>query len=194
MQLQDRDFLGNWRKRAVMADHRSLANHARLFGLLLLATQPLVAFGDWRVLAQEDQTGDLTQRLAVVDSPGGERLAIFRDTEQGVYGKFKLREGLETLVPTLCPTFRVDKRRPLVLSGGEDQPCKSAPNEVQFFLGTVKDGRIASPVLLQLMNGNTASFRYQLEHVGYAEAAFGLQRSKQALAEIIGADVEVVWR
>ena len=181
-----------------MADHRCSANrlraYARLFLFLLLGAQPPVASGDWRVLAQEDQAGGLTHRLAIVDSPAGERLAVYRDLEQNVHGKLRLREGLETLAPSLCPTFRVDSRRPMVLSGGEGLPCEIASNNVEFFLGKIRDGRIVSPVLLQLMNGNTAWFRYRLEHVGYVEAAFGLQRSKQALAEIIGADVEVVWR
>ncbi len=167
---------------------------AWLLGGLLLTIQPWPLLADWRVLAEADQSGALTRRLATVDSDKGERLAIFKDAEQRVYGTFRLREGLQVLVAGQCPTFRVDKRRPLALSGADQQNCVGTAGEVTFHLGTVKEGRIASPVLLQLMNGNTASFRYRLEHVGYAEAAFDLQRSKQALAEVIGPDVEVEWR
>ncbi len=168
--------------------------YSRMLGILLLGIQPLTTSADWRVLAREDQRGELTRRVAIVDSSDGERLAIFRDPEQRVYGTFKLREGLEILVRNQCPTFRVDKRRPMVLSGVDDQPCAGTGGQVQFYLGKIEEGRIASPVLLQLMNGNTARLRYRLEHVGYAEAAFDLQRSKQALGEIIGAEVDVEWR
>ncbi len=175
-----------------MVKHRW--RRAWLLGGLLLGIQPCSLFADWRVLAEADQSGALTRRLATVDSDKGERLAIFKDAEQRVYGTFRLREGLQVLVADQCPTFRVDKRRPLALSGADQQNCLSTAGEVTFHLGTVKEGRIASPVLLQLMNGNTASFRYRLEHVGYAEAAFDWQRSKQALAEVIGPDVEVEWR
>ena len=167
---------------------------ARWLGVLLLCMQPLPAPADWRVLVEEDQTGELTQRRAIVESRGGERLAIYKDDQQGVYGIFKLREGLERLVPKQCPTFRVDKRLPMVLSGVADQSCEGSVSEVRFYLGTIQEGRIASPVLLQLMNGNTAWLSYRLEHVGYAEAAFDLQRSKQALLDIIGSDVTVEWR
>ena len=167
---------------------------ARLLGVLLLCVQASAALADWRVLVEEDQTGELTQRRAIVDSRGGERLAIYKDHQQSVHGIFKLRQGLESLVSNQCPTFRVDKRSPLLLSGVEEQSCEGSAGEVKFYLGSVQEGRIASPVLLQLMNGNTAWLRYRLEHVGYAEAAFDLQRSKQALADIIGPDVAVEWR
>ena len=167
---------------------------ARLLVMLLLCVQPSATVAEWRVLVEEDQTGELTQRRAIVDSRGGERLAIYKDDQQRVHGIFILRQGLESLVSKQCPTFRVDKRRPLVLSGVEEQSCEGSASEVKFYLGSVQEGRIASPVLLQLMNGNTAWLRYRLKHVGYAEAAFDLQRSKQALADIIGPDVAVEWR
>ncbi len=166
--------------------------HLWLGSVLFLLIQPVTGLADWRVLLREDESGELTQRVAVVDSPGGERLEVYRDAKQGLYGAFKLGNGLVTLAQAACPTFRVDQRRPVRL--GAQGECNVSADQVEFFLGEVNGRQIASPILLQLMNGNTAFFRYQLNRVGYAETAFGLQRSKQALVEVIGTGVKVVWR
>jgi len=131
--------------------------------------------------------------MALTQTADGHRLEVFRGEQGAVYGDLVLPPGLQRFSETLCPTFQVDKRRPKSLD--EDREgCQLDGQRARFPLGTVEEARIVSPILVQLMYGSTVVFRYQLQHVGYAEATFSLQGSRQALAEAIGPEVTVSAR
>lgn len=158
--------------------------------LAYLSLLPQTGLADWRVLQAPGADGTAGRKAAVSENETRHRLEVFVDGQGEVYGSFLLPPGLDRFPEDACPTFQVDRRRPINLATRPDG-CRILARRVRFALGTVKDARVASPILVQLMYGNVAFIRYRLEHVGYGEAAFGLQGSKQALLEAIGPGVTV---
>ena len=151
---------------------------------------PGALLADWRVLQAPGVDGTADRKAAVSENETRHRLEVFVDGQGKVHASFLLPPGLDRFPDDGCPTFQVDRRRPINLAMRPDG-CRIFGRRLRFALGTVKDARVASPILVQLMNGNVAFIRYRLEHVGYGEAAFSLEGSKQALLEAIGPGVTV---
>lgn len=168
----------------------SIYGPVRLAPWLLVLGLASATQAQWRAEDMVAATGAGTDKMAVVEDPAGYRLEIYKDPGGVVHGAFRLRQGFEVFAEGGCPTFRVDRSRALNLSEYAS-PCVPLKGRTEFVLGTVQDSRIKSPILLQLMNGHEMVLRYHLADVGYRETTFELRRSKQALAEAIGADVTV---
>jgi hypothetical protein len=175
--------LGRWGRTAV--SHTRWAFPWLCLGLLSSAT-----LADWSVLEVPGAPDGPATKIALTESADGHRLEVFLGEQGAVYAYLVLPPGLQRFSEALCPTFQVDKRRSKSLHAYREG-CDLDVQRARFPLGTVEEARIASPILAQLMYGDTVVFRYQLQHVGYAEATFSLQGSKQALAEAIGPEVTV---
>ncbi len=157
---------------------------------LLLIIIPGISTAEWMIEEIARPAGDGTDNIAVVENPAGYRLEIYKNDDGVVYGSFTLRTGFDTFAKGSCPTFRVDEGRAINLTRNTDH-CKRKGNRTEFVAGIIESDQIKSLVLLQLMNGSRVVFRYQLKNVGYQETGFELQRSKQALAEVIGSNTSV---
>lgn len=166
----------------------------RLFlPLLLVSLVPPPVSAAWTISIEDGGTGDQARTVAVVQAGSGARLEVFRDGKQVIHAALILGEGFDVFAEDICPTLAIDQRRPVNMSSA-DNPCRVSGHRVRFAIGPVQESTITSPLLLQLMNGKTAVLRYQLRNGGYGEAAFSLQRSKQALVEAIGPGVTVLAR
>lgn len=173
---------------------RAVALYTRRAGpWLCLGLLSSATLADWSVLQVPGNPERPATRMALAQTADGHRLEVFLGEHGAVYGEFVLPPGLQRFSEALCPTFQVDKRHPRSLQAYREG-CEPDGQRARFRLGTVEEGHIVSPILVQLMYGNTVVFRYQLQHVGYDEATFSLQHSKQALAEVIGPKVTVSAR
>lgn len=164
-----------------------------LLCLCLVSLVPLPTSAAWTISMEHGGTEAQPRKVAVVQAGSGERLEVFRDGKQVVHAALVLGEGFDVFAADICPTLAIDQRRPVSISS-VDRPCRVSGHRLQFAVGPVQDGTITSPLLLQLMNGSTAVLRYRLRDTGYGEAAFSLQRSKQALVEVLGPEVRVLAR
>ncbi len=164
----------------------------RLF-LFLVSLVPLPISAAWVISIEHGGAEAQARKVAVVQAGSGERLEVFRDDKQMVHAALILSEGFDVFAENICPTLAIDRRRP-VNKFSVDKPCEVSGHRVQFAIGPVEGGTITSSLLLQLMNGSTAVLRYRLRNAGYGEAAFSLQRSKQALVEVLGPEVTVLAR
>ncbi len=173
-----------------------LVRRARLWAALLATCLQLLATAspaDWKVVQESTGNEGATRDVAVSENETRHRLEVRVDSDGTVLASFVLPPGLTRFPEGYCPTFQVDSRRPVNLAtwpGG----CQVFAQQVQFALGMVRDKRVASPVLIQLMNGIVAAVRYRQEYAGYGEATFSLQGSKQALTAAMGRNVTVTAR
>jgi hypothetical protein len=173
---------------------RAAALHTRrAVPWLCLALLSSATLADWSALEVPGTPERPATKMALTQSADGHRLEVFLEEQGTVYADLVLPPGLQRFSEALCPTFQVDKRRPKSLHAYREG-CQLDGRRARFPLGTVEQARIVSPILVQLMYGNTVVFRYQLQHVGYARATFSLQGSKQALAEALGPEVTVSAR
>ncbi len=145
------------------------------------------AFAQWRV-AQETPAGiGKSIDVAIIDNDSGHSLRLFNDETQSVRGIFTIRDGFDTIDPGVCPTYRVDKRKPRRVTFEEGR-CRILPKHAEFTLGKTGQGR--NRQLHRIMNGDTIIFRYRLGGGNYRETTFTLRGSKYALVTAVE-DLEV---
>ena len=159
---------------------------------LVLAAAPAVWAEPWAFRSVAGEGGALRQ--AYVGNASGQDLEISRDPAGTVRGALRLGPGLKSLAPDACPTFQVDEA-PAVSLARTASPCVAGAGEALFVLGEIRDDRLRSGLVTQLMNGREVVLRYRLaDGAGYGAARFPLTRSKQALAEALGGGVRVTHR
>ncbi|NKC16824.1 MAG: hypothetical protein GKR94_32920 [Gammaproteobacteria bacterium] len=127
------------------------------------------------------------EAVAVVAAVNGDALRVYQDARGTLHLSLRLRNGLERLSTSLCPTVQVDDDAPITQIPG--QLCATDPRGARLTLGEIEDGTIKSPLLLRLMNGTTITARFKLNAWGYRSSVFTLTGSKQALFNVIGPDV-----
>ncbi len=150
-----------------------------LFAAVLFA-QPAIA--QWRV-AQETPAGtDNRIDIAIVENDSGHSLRLFSDETQNVRATFTIRGGFDTIDPSVCPTYRVDKRVPERVTFEEGR-CRILPKQAEFTLGKTGQGR--NRKLHRIMNGGSIIFRYRLGGGNYRETRFTLRGSKYALTTAV---------
>ena len=156
--------------------------------LLLLLTVTDTATAAWSTI----EAGDINLIVVAVNKNSqGQTTEVFLGTGQTVYLRLSLGTGFETFGITSCPTFQIDSRLPLHhFDVGER--CIINKKVATFELGKISDDEIESLVLHRLMNGNNVAFRYTINSGQYRRAQFNLDRSKQALTRVIGADTHIV--
>ena len=156
-----------------------------LFAGHMLFSAPTLA--QWRV-AQESPNGSGKRiDVAIVENDSGHSLRLFHDETRNVRGIFTIRGGFDTIDPSGCPTFRVDKREPKRVSFEEGR-CRILPKQAEFTLGKTGFGR--NRQLQRIMNGSSIVFRYRLGGGHHRETVFTLRGSKYALTTAVE-DLEV---
>ena len=150
-----------------------------LFAAVLFA-QPAIA--QWRV-AQETPAGtDNRIDIAIVENDSGHSLRLFSDETQNVRATFTIRGGFDTIDPSVCPTYRVDRRVPERVTFEEGR-CRILPKQAEFTLGKTGQGR--NRKLHRIMNGGSIIFRCRLGGGNYRETRFTLRGSKYALTTAV---------
>ncbi len=153
---------------------------AGIFFAAVLFAQPAIA--QWRV-AQETPAGtDNRIDIAIVENDSGHSLRLFSDETQNVRATFTIRGGFDTIDPSVCPTYRVDKRVPERVTFEEGR-CRILPKQAEFTLGKTGQGR--NRKLHRIMNGGSIIFRYRLGGGNYRETRFTLRGSKYALTTAV---------
>jgi hypothetical protein len=163
----------------------------RILVIAVLAAFALDAAAQWVVGSETVKEGEEPIKVAMVRNASGHALLLYQDEASMVRGLFIIRPGFDAIAESSCPTYQIDDHKPLSLILGTDS-CVLEPTRAHFIVGPVADGRVRSDQLLGIMNGTTLLFRYPLASRGYRETVFTLQGSKQAVYEVIGADVKVV--
>ena len=107
--------------------------------------------------------------VAVVTNDLGHSLKVYLDDAGVVRGMFTINGGFDALATTICPTYRVDERRPRVVGIGETS-CQIEPKRAHFTFGQQQGSEVRSTELHRLMNGTAIVFSYQLETVGYRQS------------------------
>jgi hypothetical protein len=153
---------------------------AGIFFAAVLFAQPAIA--QWRV-AQETPAGtDNRIDIAIVENDSGHSLRLFSDETRNVRATFTIRGGFDTIDPSVCPTYRVDKRVPERVTFEEGR-CRILPKQAEFTLGKTGQGR--NRKLHRIMNGGSIIFRYRLGGGNYRETRFTLRGSKFALTTAV---------
>lgn len=156
---------------------------ACLLACLLAAVPPALAA--WQV----DTGAPVPQ--AVAATAEGHELAVFRRGDR-VIMRLRLPDRFVALAAGRCPTFQVDRERPVNGSGGA--ACTLGERSAEVVLGTIENGRVVSPALYRLMNGRALDYRYITAAGRYREVTFGLERSKRAIRAALGRSLEVATR
>ena len=129
--------------------------------------------------------------VAVVENDLGHSLKVYVDDSGVVRGMFTINGGFDALSTSICPTYRVDERKPRVVGHGE-AACQIESKRAHFTFGKQQGAQVRSTELHRLMNGSAILFSYQLDEVGYRESSFSLRGSKFAVRGAIGRGVRIV--
>ena len=147
----------------------------------------LVAAAAWNVRPAPEARAN---PWAVVQSAGGDELALYRDADGQVHLRLTLAGTFAALAPKHCPTFQIDTRQP-PHHGTLDRDCHVARKQALVDLGVIENRALTSPAVDQLMNGEQIEFRYRRAEGGYNETVFPLKRSSVAIRRALGRDVRV---
>lgn len=160
----------------------------RISLLLLLLAVTHTATAAWSIIEPDNINSTV---VAVSKNSTGQTAEVFLGTGQTVYLRLSLGAGFETFGITSCPTFQIDSRLPLH-HFDVGKRCTINKKIATFELGKIAGDEIESLVLHRFMNGNNVAFRYTIVSGQYRRARFNLDRSKQALTRVIGADTHIV--
>jgi hypothetical protein len=158
-----------------------------LIGTCIAAT---AAQGQWVVATLQTSPAAPPLQVARTTNAAGYTLELYKDNGDTIRSRFTLAEGLTQLAENSCPTFQIDNGKPRNRSI-DDAPCIAQPLWAEFILGQVKDGRVASPILMSLMNGITITYRFMLANGDYRETRFSLTGSKWNMQSAFGQNVTV---
>ena len=120
----------------------------------------------------------------------GQRTEIFLGDHKTVYLRLVLGDGFEAFAESSCPTFQIDKRKPMH-HFDIGYRCAVIAKTATFILGQIVDHEIESIILHRFINGNRVAFRYTTNNGQYREAHFSLSSSKRALLDALGNDTRV---
>jgi hypothetical protein len=144
-------------------------------------------YAQWSDVAS---TRSLSEREALVHSENAAELRIWLEQDHTVRMQFKLAPGLVGLSQE-CVTIQIDDAAMHDLSATAFE-CATDGDSVRLLLARAENDRINSAVLADLMNGRRVTLRYRLSQAGYGSARFSLKGSKQALGDVLSADMTVV--
>lgn len=123
--------------------------------------------------------------MAGIDNEHGQRIDLFVDDRNVVLLRINLSEGFETFAASSCPTFQIDRRKPMH-HFELGRRCTVTGKQATIALGAMIDRSIRSLVMHRLMNGNNVTFRYTIGNGQYRQAQFSLSGSKQAMRQLLG--------
>jgi hypothetical protein len=164
-----------------------LVARTRLFLLVFSALASQAATAAWSTRAPDESNLD---PIAYITNDAGLRAEIFLGDQNAVYLRLVLGEGFETFAATNCPTFQIDKRKPMHHFDIGPR-CAMVDKKATFLLGRIADREIKSLILHRFMNGDRVTFRYTVKTGQYRQTSFSLSRSKQALKQALGFDTRI---
>jgi hypothetical protein len=140
------------------------------------------ASAQWQVVQETPPGVDRRIDIAIIDNNSGHSLRLYKDDVQNLRGVFTIRGGFDTIDPAVCPTYRVDERKPKRVTLENDR-CRVRLKQAEFTLGPI--GLEDNRDLHRIMNGSDIIFRYRLGGGNYRETKFTLRGSKYALTTAI---------
>ena len=156
---------------------------------LLLAAAPAAAVAEWAVITRPGTDNSTTTRVAHTVNKDGYSLEIYRDTNNVIRIRFGMNK-LDRLNGKNCPTYQIDNHRARNRSINDAQ-CLSQNNWAEYVLGYLNDDQVTSTSMLNLMNGNTITYRFILQDYSYSETSFSLAGSKRILQDVLGKNLAV---
>lgn len=183
-------MIQNKRPRAAL---NAAINSIFLLILIFVADYPSAVSAQWVVNPNmRDELGTETV-VAYTRNQEGYTLEIYKDSVSAIRGRITLDEGLLKFEDRLCPSYQIDQGTPgnVSINGAS---CLAGDNWAEYILAYARDGQIVSPLLLSIMNGNAATFRFRLENGDYRQTTISLLGSKRSLTTILGEDVTVTAR
>lgn len=170
-----------------------LSTTMRILKLILYCqiVVPLSVNAEWQVVTHTNIDTNTSTEVAFTDNKEGYSTEIYQDSKGAVRLRFSMNKNNNRLSPDSCPTLQIDKRKPQNRSIN-DAPCIIQRKWAEYILGYQIDDRINSDSLRNIMNGVEIRYRFRLQNAGYAETAFSLSGSSNALKEALGEQVEIV--
>ena len=159
----------------------------RFILLILLLAHSYTALAAWTTRDPEELGRG---RVAYTANEAGQRAEIYLGERDIVYLQFVLGEGFETFAISNCPTFQIDKRKPMHHFNVGNR-CAVVAKRATIMLGQITDQEIESLILHRFLNGNRVTFRYTVNSGQYRQAIFSLRSSKQALMQALGFDTRI---
>lgn len=173
-----------WRPRGAGGARLMCPSHAwcALVLATCLAAPASAAAAPWRFLE-----GDGAR--ARIDNAQGDHLDVYRSADGRVIAELVIA-GPSNFTQATCPTLQIDDQQPL-FHFTDPQSCSIEAMKARFELARITAQRIESALLYQLMNGTQVALRYPTTDRTYRETVFSLERSKKALLQALGRDLDV---
>ncbi len=166
---------------------------AQLILALIVCLLPLSASAQWRVNQRSIAPSGAKGLVAHTENDSGYALELYKDGDAAVRIRLNLPDNLMNLRKGACPTYQIDLGKPDNRSY-DASPCSGTAHRPEIITGRIEDKQIRSDLLLQIMNGNTITFRFRLEPGDYRETSFSLAGSKRSMITAIGKDIRVQSR
>lgn len=163
---------------------------AQLILALIVCLLPLNASAQWRVNQRSISQSGAKGLVAHTENEAGYALEFYKDGDAAIRIRLNLPEGLMKLREGTCPTYQIDQGKPDNRSY-DASPCSGTVLRPEFVTGHIENQQIRSDLLLQIMNGNTITFRFRLEQGDYRETGFSLAGSKRSMTTAIGKEISV---
>jgi len=129
-------------------------------------------------------------RIAHTQNEQGYSLEIYLGPDSTVRSRLKLAAGLLKLNKNSCPTYQIDNHAANNQSVNH-MHCLSEDSSAEYVLGTIANNQIQSSLLLEVMNGSSIIFRFQLENGDYRETTISLAGSKRSMTRAIGENISI---
>lgn len=182
---------------------RSYSAALTVVALTTLAADPSQA-GAWRVEQERDSMTDAVLRSAVVSSPEGHVLRVWRATTGDVWATFRLSDRSLDVLGGELPMYRVDRNEAKELAftlklenllASLGQPKHLLSKEPKWVQWQMLDGGGGNEIprttnLGELMIGSKVIFRYYLFTGGFKETTFSLDGAQAAIADACQVQVQ----
>jgi hypothetical protein len=166
---------------------------AQLFLALVICLLPLSASAQWKVNQRTISPSGTKGLVAHTENDAGYALEFYKDVDAAIRIRLNLPTSLSSLYAGSCPTYIIDQGKPDNRSY-DASPCSGTAHRPEFITGHIENQTVKSDLLLQIMNGNSISFRFRLEQGDYRETSFSLAGSKRSMTTAIGKDIRVQGR
>jgi len=170
--------------------HWPACTSAQLILALIVCLLPLSASAQWRVNQRSISESGAKGLVAHTENEAGYALEFYKDGDAAIRIRLNLPNNLMNLRKGTCPTYQIDQGKPDNRSY-DASPCSGTAHRPEIITGRIEDQQIRSDLLLQIMNGNTITFRFRLEQGDYRETSFSLAGSKRSMTTAIGNGIRV---
>jgi hypothetical protein len=157
----------------------------RIYAALFLVVTVPPAQADWSTRERVPGDGPGTTPIAITVQDYATAEVTLADDESIRLNVILTSDAGKPFTKSACPTVQVDRRLPLLFQplGPE---CAVSSNKASILIGERTDRDVRSPMVYNLVNGTAIVIRYRTSDDHYAELAFPLRRSKQAVKAALG--------